>query len=118
MPTVGNLDSLRERTSGSLAVASAAVTRDDADLGPLAQPGLDGAIVTVRQKRDHLPVLQIASLLAYATFLVHLTGGAFVGALVMTGALVLVVREFAASVAPLGTGVPFLAPRRRGALGA
>ncbi|WP_132909131.1 hypothetical protein [Sphingomonas sp. BK235] len=71
-----------------------------------------------RRARWIATLVQVASLLAYATFLVHLTGGAFVGALVMTGALVLVVREFAASVAPLGTGVPFLAPRRRGALGA
>lgn len=49
---------------------------------------------------------QLASLLAYATFLVHLTGGAFVGACVMTGALVLVLREFAEKVAPFGTGLP------------
>ena len=49
---------------------------------------------------------QLASLLAYATFLVHLTGGAFVGAFVMTGALVLVLREFAEKVAPFGAGLP------------
>ncbi|KQN90622.1 hypothetical protein ASE95_14300 [Sphingomonas sp. Leaf231] len=36
---------------------------------------------------------QIGSLLAYATFLLHLTGGAFVGAFFMSGALVLVLRE-------------------------
>ncbi len=48
---------------------------------------------------------QIGSLLAYATFLLHLTGGAFVGAFFMSGALVLVlvlreVRERMPRIAP------------------
>lgn len=38
-------------------------------------------------------LVQVGSLLSYATFLLHLTGGAFVGAFAMTGGLVLVLRE-------------------------
>jgi Gpi18-like mannosyltransferase len=65
-------------------------------------------------------LIQVASLLAYATFLLHLTGGAFVGAFVMTAALVLVVREFGEKVAPLHEGwrLPFSAQERRVAAGA
>ncbi|MBB3693599.1 hypothetical protein [Sphingomonas sp. BK580] len=56
---------------------------------------------------------QIASFLSYATFLLHLTGGAFVGALVMTAALVLVLREFSAKVAPFGSRMPYVPMRQR-----
>jgi len=61
-------------------------------------------------------MVQVASLLAYATFLLHLPGGAFVGALVMSAALALVLREFSDKVAPLGSGIPLLPTRQRGAL--
>jgi hypothetical protein len=65
------------------------------------------AIASPSRRAARIAVLvQLASLLAYATFLVHLTGGAFVGALVMTAALFLSLREFGAKVAPLGTGLP------------
>ena len=67
------------------------------------------AIVSPSRRATWIALLaQMASLLAYATFLLHLTGGAFVGALLMSCALVLVLREFANNVAPLGTGVPLL----------
>ena len=64
------------------------------------------AVVSPSRRAIRIALLsQLASLLAYATFLVHLTGGAFVGAFVMTGALVLVLREFAEKVAPFGAGL-------------
>lgn len=43
-------------------------------------------------------LVQLGSLLSYLTFLIHLTGGAFVGAFAMSAALVLVLREFRARV--------------------
>lgn len=43
-------------------------------------------------------LVQTGSLLAYLTFLIHLTGGAFVGAFAMSAALVLVLREFLARI--------------------
>ncbi|WP_436805773.1 hypothetical protein [Sphingomonas sp. DT-51] len=64
------------------------------------------AIASPSRRAVRIAILvQLASLLAYATFLVHLTGGALVGALIMTSALFLTIREFGAKVAPLGTGL-------------
>lgn len=72
------------------------------------------AIASPSPRAARIAVLvQLASLLAYATFLVHLTGGAFVGALVMTCALIMTIREFGAKVAPLGTGLA-VAPEIQG----
>ncbi|MEH3103935.1 MAG: hypothetical protein PGN12_08510 [Sphingomonas phyllosphaerae] len=61
------------------------------------------AFVCPTQRTVRIAVLvQLGSLLSYLTFLIHLTGGALVGAFAMSAALVLVLREFRARFTSAG----------------
>jgi hypothetical protein len=61
VPTIGDLDGVRQRFCDSLAIATTAVSRYDFDLRMVGKPSLNGCDLTIRQERHDLPPLQIAN---------------------------------------------------------
>jgi hypothetical protein len=51
MPTVGDLDRVRQHLRRRLSITAAAVSRDDFDLRMVCEPGLDGRDLAVGKRR-------------------------------------------------------------------
>jgi hypothetical protein len=60
VPPVGDLQRLRVKPTHGLAVAAAAITRDDRDPGVRRQPGIQRGGCSIRQQIDDPATLQIA----------------------------------------------------------
>jgi len=60
MPAIGDLPRFGQRPANRLAISAAAITRDDANVGPCRESGFDGRGFAVRQHVDDAPPLEIA----------------------------------------------------------
>jgi hypothetical protein len=60
MPSIGDLHRGGQRSGGRLAIAAAAITRDDLDAGVGGQPSLHRRDLAIRKQRHNLSPLQVA----------------------------------------------------------